>query len=504
MRSMFITAQPFEFTHIFDVKIQKGVNRHGRAWVKGVISEDMENRYVEMLLSEMPVTITASDFQGNQQTLFQGILEDLRISIENGLKVMELDIMPYSRLLDMLPEIRVFQNLDLSFNELVAAVLAPFIDAYAIINAGDGQPISQMFVQYQETAWAFLVRMASMNNDVVMTHDSYATGGVRLYFGFPNKSSSDAPPLNPIAFEVKKNLGGYLYKLENKVLNIAECDAIYYVIKDRDIRELGEPVRFQQRQLYVTAIESVMEGGELLHSYTLMSRDGVKVPQSRNFGLIGASLSGTVSKVSGAHVKMKLDAAHTNDTATAKWHPFSTVYSSPDGSGWYAMPEVGDKLRLYFPTEIDNEAYSISAVHLNTTKKSGTTAVTATTDAVVEMDAKTGIKADTETFKALEDPRTDPDYKVISNANGKTIVLSPSAIYITCEGGSLLIEDGVGVTINSNYDISISGKQDINITSLEGEVSVIGKENVSIKQANAVVELSEEKVAFYGAEVRTK
>jgi hypothetical protein len=346
MRAIRITAPPFEFTDILDARIRKGANMHGSAWVKGAIPDEMEDRYVKMSLGETPVALMAHDFGGNGKVLFQGILEDLKITYENGLKVMELLIMPYSRLLDMLPETRVFQDKGLTYNEMVGAVLAPFGDADAIVSAGDGQPIGQMFVQYRETAWAFLVRMASMRNDVVVPHDSYATGGARLHFGFPDRPASGAPPLDPISFEVDKDIGGYLYKRENKVPDISEGDSARYAVRDREIREMGEPAGFQGRRLYVAAVESAMEGGEMVHAYTLMGREGTSVPQSRNFGLIGASLAGTASGVAGAHVKMELDAAHDNSVGKAKWHPFSTVYSSPDGSGWYAMPEVGDRLRL--------------------------------------------------------------------------------------------------------------------------------------------------------------
>jgi hypothetical protein len=160
------------------------------------------------------------------------------------------------------------------------------------------------------------------------------------------------------------------------------------------------------------------------------------------------------------------------------------------------MPEVGDTLRLYFPTEIDDEGYTISAVHLNTAPRAGQT--------VPKVQAEAEPDIGDEAAAAVEEPRTDPNYKVISNAEGKTIVLCPNAIYITCEGGSVMIEDGVGITIVTNYDVTITGKQNVSITSLDGEVSVIGKDNVSIEQEDATVELSEQKVTFKGAEVRTQ
>ncbi|MDR0468612.1 MAG: phage late control D family protein [Peptococcaceae bacterium] len=487
MRAIVITAPPFEFTDILDVHIQKGANRHGYARIKGYIQEEMEEGYFKMALSETLVAIMAEDYSGTRQALFHGILEDMDISAENGMVVMELLIMPYSRLLDHKPEIRVFQNPSLTYNALVDAVLAPFDDAFAIVNAGRGQAIGGMFVQYQETAWAFLVRMASMENDVVVPND--ILGGINLLFGFPEKASSPAPLLDPVSYEAKKNVGGYIYKRDNNVLNISENDSVLYIVKDREIRNLCDRVTFQGRLLYISSIESVWEGQELVHYYILTSRNGTRVPQSRNMDIIGASLDGQVSQVSGSKVKLGLPTAHENDTGVTKWHPFSTVYSSPDGTGWYAMPVAGDKLRLYFPTEVEDDGYTISAVHLNVKSASGAVSAAAP---VLETDEEG------------EAPRTKEEKTLISNSFGKEIELTPTTIRITSGGKTILIDDEAGIFITSDTDIEISGTETVAVSSPNGSIVMIGEKTVTIEQENAMVELNEENVIFKGAQVRTE
>ena len=63
-------------------------------------------------------------------------------------------------------------------------------------------------------------------------------------------------------------------------------------------------------------------------------------------------------------VKINLEIDGNQDEGTARWFPYSTVYSSPDGTGWYCMPEVGDAIRLYFPDNEEKNAYAISSVNL--------------------------------------------------------------------------------------------------------------------------------------------
>jgi hypothetical protein len=481
VRAFKLIVDPFVFTEILDVDIKRGVNCHGSALIKGIIDEDMESEYMTMSLSDTPVTLCAEDFDGHRRDIFQGVLENIEIYVENSLKTMELSIMPYSRLLDIKPINRVFQDVNLSYNGMVDAVLSSFGDAAAIVNAGDGQSISRMFTQYQETAWAFLKRMASTQNDVVIANDTLK--GVRLYFGFPNISATDTPPLSPISFEVFRDVGGYLRRRENNVSLYGESDSLYYIVKDREIRGLGEPVTFQRRSLFVTAIESAWEGQELVHNYTLMSRGGTRVPEAKNFNIIGASLSGTVSRVSGSKVKMSLPEAHSNDSSKTKWYAFSTVYSSPDGSGWYAMPVVGDTLRLYFPTEIENDGYTISAVHLKVNKS---------------------VPAAPAADKQADDgSRAQSDNMYIYNNFGKMIALTPTTIQIISGGKSITIDDGAGISITSDADIEITGSGNVTLKSLKSIV-MSGEETVTVGQKDAVVELNEENVVFKGAQVITE
>jgi hypothetical protein len=482
MRAFKLTVDPFIFTEILDVSIKRGVNCHGSARVKGIIDEDMEGKYIEMSLSDTPVTIFAEDFDGQRRDLFQGVLEDMEIKVENGLNTMELSIMPRSRLLDIKPVNRVFQDESLSYNDMVEFILSSFDDAAAIINASDGQPLGRMFVQYQETEWAFLKRMASTRHDVLIANDTLK--GIRLYFGFPNISANDAPPLSPISFKVYKDIGGYLRSRENNVSLYGESDSLYYVVKDREIRGLGEPVTFQRRPLFVTAIESIWEGRELVHNYTLMTKGGTRVPESKNFNIIGASLSGTVNQVSGSKVKMSLPEAHSNDPSKTKWYAFSTVYSSPDGSGWYAMPVIGDALRLYFPTETESDGYAISAVHLKVNKS------------VAE--------SPTADKQADNGERSQPDNMYIYNNFGKMIALTPTTIQIVSGGKSITIDDNAGITITSDADITITGSNNVTLQSLKGSIVMAGEETVTLEQKDAVVELNEENVVFKGGQVKTE
>jgi hypothetical protein len=222
-----------------------------------------------------------------------------------------------------------------------------------------GVQIGDIIVQFKETDREFAKRLASRFNSVVVP--DYLTGGVGFTFGLPVKSSAAA--LDPISYKVMKDAGAYLEKARNDVSELTENDELRYVVRDFAIYRMGEKVRFKNQALRVFEIRSFLEGQVLHNLYTLKSEAGFKTKKAHNAKLVGASLAGRVTDVAKDTVRLRLYADDDSYDVGAKWLSYSTVYSSPDGTGWYAMPEIGDELRMYFPSEREAEAYAISAVN---------------------------------------------------------------------------------------------------------------------------------------------
>ena len=161
---------------------------------------------------------------------------------------------------------------------------------------------------------------------------------------------------------------------------------------------------------------------------------------------------------------------------SGKWFPFSTVYSSPDGSGWYCMPEPGDEIRLYFPTEQEKHAYVISSVHLP---------VTAQTSSSGQQSAAAGASASPQQTaanngKAAElNPgvcRCDPTHKTIYTSSKKMVDLSEHSILLDAGNGMrILLDDTAGISIESHLGVSIKSDSFIDISSLNETVEIAGR-----------------------------
>lgn len=478
MRADQISAAPFEFIRIIGCSIEKDVNVHGSAVVRGYIRPEKEQEYLMTACGQTEVRITASDEDGSSKLIYCGILEDMSIKYENGVCTMEIAVVPYTYLLDLNPKRRSFQVPSMTYQEVLDHVLGQYAQGHAIMNTGTGVVIGEPIVQYQETDWEFVKRLASHFNTVIVP--SYTTTGPKLYLGlleWPGTTS-----LHPTSYRARKMVSEYLSKEQNQVEGMIEDDSLLYIVEDPELHEIGEKVEFQKKPYYVARMEGRLDGHQLRNTYYLKTLAGFKTARYSNEKIIGASLDGMITAVRSDVVQVRL---RTDEKGgTGKWFSFSTVYSSPDGSGWYCMPEPGDEIRLYFPTEKEKHAYVISAVHLPVSG-GGT--------------GSAGSKSNPGAS------RCDPSHKTIFTSSGKMVDLSGNGIILD-SGNNMRIElsDSAGITITSPLGVTIRSGSTVDIASLNGKVEVAGSDSVSITQNDCKVEVASNNVIYHGANAKAQ
>lgn len=116
---------------------------------------------------------------------------------------------------------------------------------------------------------------------------------------------------------------------------------------------------------FIWKVESKLKGGELYHTYYI-SKDITKLIKEQDVYdavMTGASLYGEVVDVNDERVKISIAEDENQGSTGNRWFPFSTIYSSSDGTGWYCMPEIGDQIRLYLPSAQEENSYVCSAAH---------------------------------------------------------------------------------------------------------------------------------------------
>jgi len=139
MKAERITISPFQFTRITECLIEKEVNSHGFAKVRGYIPPDMEQAYLTMACSNMEVAISAVNEVGESNVIYCGILEDLQITYKNSVCIMEIKIVPYTYLMDLTPTRRSFQIQEMPYQSVLDIVMAGYEGGAALMNVG-GMP----------------------------------------------------------------------------------------------------------------------------------------------------------------------------------------------------------------------------------------------------------------------------------------------------------------------------------------------------------------------------
>lgn len=452
MRVIKLQTEPFNMISILKYEEVQEMNHHGLVKISGLIQSHKREEYTRTAMKETWVRVLGYDENGDERILFHGILTDFQIQTEGNSCVLNLTLHTGSRLMDYDKHTRSFQKDGYTYKKLAKCCNEGYPEIGMIMTEGRDEPLPGFVMQYEETDWEFLQRIAGYLHTVLVP--SCKVSGVKYFFGVPNKKADGN--LDTDSYVLHQGEVVYLSRNADGA-RINRKENIGYMVDSREFYELGDQVPFNGENLIIWKIERTNKGEELCHRYYLKKKPGLRVPTIFNQKLTGLSLLGKVRAVQGEQVKITLERDE-NTQSGNRWFKYSTVYSSPDGAGWYCMPEIGDSVRLYFPTEDEKMAYVSSAFHEN---QGG------------------GI-------------RTDPNQKIWRNKEGKEIRLAPDRILITNNNGmSVELSDQRGIKIHSNASVTIDADRDISISSSNSNLELAAANKITLTQGGSRLELSD-------------
>lgn len=143
------------------------------------------------------------------------------------------------------------------------------------------------------------------------------------------------------------------------------ADMTELIITDREICQIGDWMPYNGNNYYIYRIFTDYLNGECIHTYHLRKKEAVRPLPMPHESVTGCAFDAVVTGVQRDRVQVKIAGDEWKAQDGKKWFLYSTVYSSPDGTGWYCMPEEGDSVRLYVPDREEN-SFVMSAVHRQT------------------------------------------------------------------------------------------------------------------------------------------
>lgn len=459
MKADRIYVDEFTFESILECKGRKAFGEHGYLIIRGVIKQNREIEYLEKAKMLEKVHVVVADSE-ERISLFCGILYEFHIRHENGVPIMTIHLKTGSYLADIEKHMRSFQKTGMKYETIAGICLEKYNNGKCVIGKISQAQTDGFLMQYNETDWEFLNRLASISNSMILPDD--ITGDVKLYFGIPQFNiihmiSSDN-------YNISKNITNSYKK--NEEMHLREEDFLFYEVESREIYRVGDKVNFLDKLLVIYAMDIKMKGNELTHTYFLTTESAIGVCRIRNKKLVGNSICAKVTGVERDKVSVEMERDENTGEENRRWFQYATIYSTPDGTGWYCMPEIGDKVRVYFPTDDENDAYVESSVHLENAEN-----------------------------------RLKPQEKSIMNRQKKEILFTPNSLILRNNNGlSIELLDEQGIRIISDKSIFINAQDAIQIKSNSGEIAMNAGQDIEMKQGSTQFKMAE-KITMTGGKI---
>lgn len=392
--------------------------------------------------------------------LFSGIVTEISFESSSEMSIVKIKGKSYSWLMDLTKKSRSFQDIQMGCTAFLNCVMADYPGS-SIFYAAQEMPIGKLIVQYEETDWQFLKRVFSMAGLTITPYEYQA--GIKLYAGIPLLSENQIPYQ---IREMDKDMESY-YRLKANGRPVHVSDFTRYQVSSQQLLRLFDTVEVNGLPFTIYSYVYDFRSQEMIGIYGLQSAQGLSVSTVYPMHLIGVALTGKVVNVSGTKVQVALEIDRDSGNPAVFWFPYSTMSASPNGSGWYCMPEIGDAVRIYFPSKNEQEAIALSSVSNYPAPQGGGT-----------------------------DRMQDPNTRYLRTKAGQELALTPELMILSCGGGIS------SVTILNDGTITVNAQQKV-LVDATGPVTLHAEENLTV-QAQELISLQSlqgGKVSLGGAQI---
>ena len=358
-----------------------------------------------------------ADNTGNstEKIFLNGVIKELQINETTaGALTVEITAISKSILLDRIPRYRSFQDPTLTYSAIAEEINGNYgTNDGKIVNVGeDMQALPRMTIQYNETDWEYLKRIASYTGQPVMAYSD------KIFVGFfknmpaqiPNLKYSQFgkrtkeertyfkitgtefyPVATPIKLKTRNRVSGEevendYYVLENKIYNegnMLKCEYIlgkqtdYFV--DPIPHEKIKGAVIEARTVHIARtdesksnhgrsegssdnLEGKTIGAKPLNKYIEKAENQNQNEKERERVKASDIAVMTLNLTEGL-LKLGENGQSFEDKYAGKsYFPYVTPYSQSN-TGFTPAPEANDRVALYFPSENETHALVMGAVN---------------------------------------------------------------------------------------------------------------------------------------------
>ncbi|MFJ8460749.1 RHS repeat-associated core domain-containing protein [Lysinibacillus xylanilyticus] len=435
---------PYPLIHLDKLTIKHKGNDHARLYFTGMIAEEQAQKYIQQVSHTDEVVVK---FGRDKDILFSGRIENAELQASQGVHYVSVEAISFTANMDIEKRSRSFQDANMTYVQLINTIVGAYPQGDYIDRASNGQAIGQISIQYLETDWEFIKRMASRLHAVVFP--DLKGKGARFWLGTPQSRKSVT--IDHLPSVLRMDVDSYRLITENDGTDVSEADYTFCEFESTESYDLGTLVQLKGRSYVIAVREIYLDRGVLKFQYTAQPEKSIRQRLVRNLDLIGAAFTGKIIDVTQNTVKIHLDIDKNQDKEKAHWF----AYSADANSVMYLMPQIGARAQLHFPSAVEEEAIVISSVRVN------------------PVTAEGGQK---QTKKMA-----DTTVKSLATNVGKDVTLGVGDITFSAVDGvlDLKMDDGDGITFLSNSTIMLAADETLEISGMK-ELSVKAEEWLAI------------------------
>lgn len=429
-----IAIQGVEYNRVLTVKIEQLVGTHAKAIVQLEVEEEKG-----ILFAKGAGTDNKVQIQADSSIIFYGVVYKATQNNINGYPVLELELKSTSYLLDIEPKTATYQKTTMSHEELMKQI----VDSNANISfEASDKPLGAWIYRNQETDWCFVQRLASQCGYSIMTNVTTLKPTISVGL------SGEKAECTNVEIEHLSNGNNIIYRT-------------YDTVSLGSMYGNGE---------YINSITTYLDKGYLITQFTTAKRNSFSSEKIYNKQSVCKMLTGIVQSVEKEKIQVFFDEIDAEYEAGDTWFEYSTPFASNGGtygSGFYIMPEEGDRVKVFIPEADEGTAFAFGA------------------ESVSNLD------------NTLEARWRAP--------GGQEILFTENGIRITGKENSIFIDmdtsTDIGIKIFCNSSISMDKARTIEIDGKKS-VTIYADNKVLLEGAETRLEIDKEKIVFQGEYVQ--
>lgn len=239
--------------------IEKRINEHTSLKFRKQIKSKQKDDFYEIQNTKADIEVIYQEFSPfTKDVIFKGLVVNLIVTDIDRKVCIDVEAASYTYLMDIDCRYRFFQDSKLLYTDMINEIIERYDQAVANIHLNfTNKSIEQYLIQYEETDWQYLKRIASRSNEGVVA-DSLSSSP-KFWFGIPDehviKVLDDETyhffSAQKDLFKYRDYTANHIKKEENK--SIVESDFVYLELKTKSLLNIGDVIEFKNNgiKLYV-------------------------------------------------------------------------------------------------------------------------------------------------------------------------------------------------------------------------------------------------------------